>query len=63
MLNYRLIGKMDSTLEEISNLQTVIDQYFRGMDADKMAKDSGNSHQLCLNTEEAAGRGAFGVPR
>ena len=47
----------------MSVLQEVTDEHVKGMDVSKMAFDSVNSQRLKLSTEEAASRGAFGVPR
>ena len=51
-------------LEEPDNLQAILNKTsLSELNAQKMALDSLNSQQLKANTEEAASRGAFGVPR
>lgn len=50
-------------MEEHVLLQSVTDRVVPGLDVSKMAVDSKCSTKLKENTQEAAARGAFGVPR
>ena len=50
-------------MEEHVSLQSVADRVVPGIDVSKMAVDSKCSTNLKDNTQEAAARGAFGVPR
>lgn len=50
-------------MEEHVLLQSVTDRVVPGLNVSKMAVDSKCSTQLKENTQEAAARGAFGVPR
>lgn len=50
-------------VEEVSELQSVADRCAPGLDLPAMAKSAIGSSKLRANTQEAADRGAFGVPR
>lgn len=50
-------------MEEHSELQSVADKVLPGIDVAKMVVESNCSQRLKENTQEAASRGVFGVPR
>ena len=50
-------------MEETNELQYVTDTVLPGLDITKMIIGSNCSELLKNNTQEAASRGAFGVPR
>ena len=51
-------------MEEMSELQSVADNCTSGLDLAALAASSSvGSSKLRANTQEAADRGAFGVPR